>query len=160
MPIGLTEAAAIAAISGVIITGANKLSNHYDNETAFERMRQNMDKAARNSPRVVKIQGRYWFFHKDDFKRETGPGGVPLPKDKKDQFNQKRRVSFKPNDGWYSNNWIVNKKFEIPGNGGKLVKKTYSISNEECAEFFSEKYFEGGMVKRKPGPRDTIEGVA
>lgn len=158
MPIGLTEAAAIAAITGVVITGANELSEYRDSENAFERLRQNMDNAARSHPRVVKHRGCYWFYHKNDFSHKT-VGGVPVPIEKKGRLNQKRRVVFRANDGWHSNNWTVWKKYNIPHRGDPIVKR-YSLTNDECAEIFSEKYFEGEMVGSKLSPRNIIKGVA
>lgn len=155
---GLTALAAIATITGVVITGANELSEHNDRENAFERLRKNMDNAAHSHPRVVKHRGCYWFYHKDDFSHKT-VDGVPIPLDKKDKLNQRRKAVFRPNDGWQSNSWTVWKKYKIKGRADPVIKR-YSLTNEECSEIFSEKYFEGEMVGSRVSPRNIIKGVA
>lgn len=160
MPIGLTEGAAIAAVTGVIITGLDKMSDFYSDESSFERLRRDLDLAARKNPRVVKVQSRYWFFHKDDFEnRTTHPGGIPAPRHLNGKFNPKRKVVIKPNDGWGSNAWTVWRKREVL-NQPKTVSKHNTLTNEECRNLFTEEYFKGGMVKRQLKGKDIIESLA
>ncbi|KAA5606067.1 hypothetical protein F1188_08645 [Roseospira marina] len=161
MPIPLAAAAAIATILGVTITIGQIGTDYASDEKGFERLRSDMKTAARQNDYVVASRAaeEYFFLHREDWENPATPTltstGYTNPAIQamrifaipKGTTSACRCVSFRPKDGFFSNEWIVTTWNRKPGSG--LSRKIYTATTAEASAVFKDKYINGDLAMQK-----------
>jgi hypothetical protein len=167
MPIPLAAAAAIGSLVGLAITVGKSGTDYASDEAGFERLRADMKRAAQTNDYVVSSHGteEYYFLHREDWENPSIPvisaTGYTNPQMQamkifvrpKGTNSQCRCVSFKPRDGYFSNDWVIT-VWGSRSNG--MSKKVYTATTSECAALFKEKYINGDLAMQS-GPRARLE---
>jgi len=171
MPIPLAVAAGIATLIGAVITVGKIGTDYANDEAGFERLRGDMKTAARQNDYVIQSYGKeeYFFLHRDDWKNpslsylvSSGYTNSAIEAMKvfvlpSSEGSLCRCASFRPIDGFFSNEWITT-TWSFKERVG-LSKKVYTTDTAGCSALFEEKYINGDLAMQRQR-RDILEKYA